>query len=458
MRLPLSWLKEYLPLNDLSPSRIADTLTLAGIEVEKSEELIPSFDGVVVAKILSVAPHPQADKLRIATVFDGQENLQIVCGAPNCREGMKTALAKIGATLHDPTGKSWKIKKSKLREVESFGMLCSGIELGISQEDDGILDLPQDLAEGTPLAPLYTDHIFDLSLTPNLGHCLSLLGIARELSALLNLPLHKKTAHFQEDQSKQIDKMLTVHVDERQACMRYACRMLTDVAVTSSPHWLKKRIESCGLRSVNNIVDCANYIMLETGQPLHIFDYDTLSEKKILVTTHAPAPSMKGLDDNLYEIPKEALLICDPQHTLACAGIIGSADSAVTEKTQNILIESAYFSSRSIRKTSKELSLRTEASLRFERGTDPAAVVEILNYAAQLIQQTAGGAIVAGLIDCKSSEFPRKELTCRISKVNQLLGAALSKATIIDCLRRLEIHLLKEEGDILHLSIPTYRH
>jgi phenylalanyl-tRNA synthetase beta chain len=456
MKLPLSWLKEYIPC-DLSAESIAATLTLAGIEVEKIEKRALPFSGVVVAKVLSVASHPSADRLRIATVYDGEQHWQIVCGAPNCRTGMKTALARIGALLIDKDGKSWKIKKSKLRDVESQGMLCSEDELGLSAEAQGIIELPEESKEGRDLRELYEGTLLDISLTPNLGHCMSLLGVARELSALLGLKLHKPSVILSENPERSIADLITVSVENQRECGRYGCRLVENLTVGPSPAWLKEKLEASGLRSINNVVDIGNFVMMEYGQPLHLFDYDRLADKKLFISSKTPYSSLLTLDDELREIPSHALLICDAVKPLAFAGIIGGKSSAISEKTKNVLIEAAYFSPESIRKTSREIRVKTESSQRFERGIDIETLPEALDRAAALLQEVAGGSIARGKIDLISTPFSRREIICRLSRVNQVLGLMLGLSELVTLLQKLDLEIEEGEGEVVVARIPGYR-
>jgi phenylalanyl-tRNA synthetase beta chain len=457
MRIPLSWLKKYIDL-DISAQAISDVLTLAGLEVDKIEKRHLDFEGVVVAKVLSVAPHPKTERLQIATVSDGTHTLQIVCGAPNCRAGLITALAKIGASLKDEEGKKWKIKDTKIQEVPSFGMLCSEKELGLSENDLAIMELPEDAAIGADLASLYSEEVLEISLTPNLGHCMSVLGVARELSALLNVPLVKFKPNVIEDAKDSIDKLVEIEIVDPNKCKRYCSRILKNITVGPSPHWLKSYLESSGMRSVNNIVDISNFVMLEYGQPLHMFDYDKIAGKKISVTSRAPQKSFVALDEKTYDIPENTLLICDDKSVLAIAGVIGGKESAVTEQTKNILIESAYFTPHGVRGISKRLHLRTEASARFERGVDPSGTLEALERATLLVHELAGGSVVRGLKDVQVGAITPKTIHCRTDRVNQLLGTKLSVREIVDIFKRLDIRVIAEDQSQLKVEAPTYRH
>lgn len=455
MKVPLSLLKEYLNFTQ-SPEALAEVLTLGGIEVEGIEATPLKFSQVVVGFVLETSKHPSADRLCVAKVSDGVEEFQVVCGAPNCRPGIKTAFAKIGAALTDEEGKTFKIKKGKLRDVESFGMLCSGKELGLQDDDAGIMELPETYEVGKDLSSYYSDVILDVSLTPNLGHCMSILGLARELSALLNVPLKKPTFTLKEE-GESIEKQIQVHLIDKKQCLRYACRLVTGIQVGPSPDWLKKKVEACGLRSINAVVDVGNLVMLELGQPLHLFDYLAIADKNILITSQTLYSELQTLDDVTCPIPPDALLICDPTKPLAFAGIMGGKNSAVTEQTQDVLIEAAYFTPQSIRKTGRLLNLKSDSSQRFEKGIDAAAVVEALDYAAYLLQKVAGGKVAKGVIDQKAHEFVEKKVACRIERVNRFLGTQLSIGEIRGILNRLNMKILEENEHQLLVLIPTYR-
>ena len=450
MKAPLAWLKEFLPL-DKSPQEIAHTLTLLGIEVENIEGDVALFSGVVVAKILDTQQHPKADRLKVARVTDGSQEYQIVCGAANCRPGIFVALARCGAELTDEEGKKWKIKKSKLRDVESEGMLCSAKELKIGQECDGIIELQDSLPMGVDLASYFLEPVFDLSLTPNLGHCLSMLGIARELGAAYKtkakIPTFslKVTGHL----------LMDVEIADPLICPRYACRKVTGIQVAPSPEWMQKRLISCKIRPVNNLVDIMNYVMLELGQPLHVFDSATIQDK-IVVAHSSEAFVLETLDGQKREIPPGTIVIQDSQKSLAIAGIMGGISSAVSEKTQDIVIESAYFDPSSIRQSSRKLDLKTDASSRFDRGIDGGAVVFALDRAASLIQEIAGGE-VHPLVDKNSLPSQPRTITCRLPRLQQLLGMHLALGEIVDLFERLEIRALTSDTQVLEVTVPTYR-
>ncbi len=454
MKVPLSLLKEYLNFTQ-SPQELAEVLTLAGIEVEGIEAAPLTFSGVVVGVVLETSKHPTADRLVVAKVTDGKEEFQVVCGAANCRAGLKTAFAKIGATLTDEAGKHFKIKKGKLRDVESFGMLCAADELGLGT-GEGIMELSEEFELGADLAGYYSDIILDVSLTPNLGHCMSILGLARDLSAHLAIPLSKIEFSLS-DEGEPIENLIEVQLIDKKQCPRYACRSVMGVQVGPSPDWLKKKVEACGVRSINNVVDVGNLVMLELGQPLHMFDYDRIDGKKIIVTAQTDYKEMETLDEVNRPIPPESLLICDASKPLAFAGVMGGKSSAVTENTVNILIEAAYFSPQSIRKTAKLIGLRSDSSQRFEKGIDPNNVVPALNYAAYLLQKVAGGKVARGVVDHKAHEFHEKRINCRTERVNNLIGVQLSTNEIAGLLGRLGIRSIEEKLHEVLVSVPTYR-
>ncbi len=453
MRVPLSWLKEYVDL-PFSPEQIAESLTLAGLEVDKVESSVLSFEGVVIAKVIEALPHPNADRLKIAKVFDGKEEHQVVCGALNCRAGLITAFAKLGASLKDPDGKIWKIKKSKIRDVESYGMLCAEEELGLPSQQDGILELSDSYPLGTDLSSLYSDTVFDLSLTPNLGHCMSIYGVARELSALLKTPLKKLHSSFEDPAAP---SSYSVHVEDKAHCSRYSCRLVKSIQVGPSPNWLTTKLKSLEIKSINNVVDISNYVMMVTGQPLHFFDADKIAAKSIYVSASPPGAKVTTLDEVTREIPSGSLVIRDEKELLAIAGVMGSLHSAVSENTKNILIEAAVFHPASIRKTCKALSLKTDASHRFEKGIDPLMVPYALDLATELLIEIAKASASEKKSDVIVHPFSPKKLVCRQERVNKLLGIHLSLSEIADMLERLEIKTIKEHADSLEVLVPSHR-
>lgn len=441
----------------MSPLDIAKKLTMAGLEVDAIEPVTMTFQGVVVGRVIDVITHPNADKLAIATVTDGKDSFQVVCGAPNCRKGIKTAFAKIGATLTDEQGKSFKIKNTKIRGVESCGMLCAADELQVGDENTGIIELPEEAVEGSDVSDIFGDCAFEISLTPNLGHCASLHGVARELSAVTGANITLPDFTIPKEAAPSIHEMIKVHVEDQEKCPRYSCRMIRGVKVAPSPKWLKQRLEACGIRSINNIVDATNYVLLEFGQPLHAFDYDLLEGREIFVKCATEGDLFTTLDDKERTMMSDMLMICDRNKAVAIAGIMGGNNSEVSDNTVNILIESAHFKPTSIRRTSKILGLSTDASKRFERVCDPNAIIRALDRVTKLIQELAGGDIAVGAIDIASGPFPEKKVSCRLSRVNHLLGAHLSMSEMESVFQRLHFSYQFDGKDVFKVSVPTYR-
>jgi phenylalanyl-tRNA synthetase beta chain len=456
MKFPLSILNEFIDTQK-SPVELGEILTNLGIELDALEDSPLPFEGVVVGKVIKRDPHPEADKLCVAQVTDGRETVQVVCGAPNCREGLVTAFAKIGAKFDEGEGKSFKIKKSKLRGVESEGMLCSERELGLSMEDNGIMEFPVTTPLGVDLKAMFGDQIFEVSLTPNLAHCQSVLGIARELSAALGKEVRIPDHQITKESGKKIADLVTVEIRDLEACPRYATRLVQGVRVAPSPDWLKKKLAGCGIRSINNVVDVTNLVLMELGHPLHAFDFAKVQGGKIIVRPAQEGEKFVTLDGAERSLIEGSLLICDQSGPIALAGVMGGANSEVSDETVDVLIESAYFDSKRIRKCSKHLDLFTEASRRFERGTDPNNVLRALDRAAKLIQQLAGGEICSGAIDKKAGEFPKKNLDCRFSRVNKILGTHLAVGEIESIFRSLELDPIYDGKDLFRCSIPTYR-
>lgn len=454
MRIPLSWIKEYIDLH-LQPSEIARMLTMAGLEVDGYETVGDSFSGVVVGRVLDTEKHPNADQLVVAHVTDGKETYQVVCGAPNCRPGLKTAFAPIGACLTDE-GREFKIRKTKLRGVESNGMLCSGKELHLTADDDGILELPEQLVEGTLLNEVYADTIFEISLTPNLGHCSSVIGVARELSAVTGLPLRYPHLVFQEEGSP-IEQTIHLQVLDKDGCPRYTCRVIKDIKVSPSPDWLKAKLEKCGIRSVNNVVDVTNYVLMEMGHPLHAFDYDRLNGQPIVVRRAREGEMIATLDGKERVLKESDVMICAGERPVAIAGVMGGSNSEVHEETCHVVLESAYFDSVCVRKTSKHLGLQTDASRRFERGTDPNQLISALNRAAMLIREVAGGTIQIGILDEKAKDFPEATIRCRLSRTNQMLGTVLSRGEVETIFKNLGFYYQWDGQDSFLVRVPTYR-
>ncbi|MFI5332398.1 MAG: phenylalanine--tRNA ligase subunit beta, partial [Desulfobaccales bacterium] len=386
MRLSLNWLADFVELA-VAPEVLADRLTMAGLEIDAIERLTPEFSGVVVGRVTKVEPHPQADRLRLAEVTTGTDTYRVVCGAPNLELGRLYPFAPIGAVVAG----GQQIKAAKLRGIASEGMLCAEDELGLSQDHVGLMDIPQDLPVGADLAEALNlaDVVLEVAVTANRSDCLSILGLAREVAALLDVPLRHPEVRVAagEDPGEFLLKAKVTILDPVH-CPRYAARLLTDLTVQPSPFWMRRRLQASGIRAINNLVDVTNYVLLEFGQPLHAFDLTRLTNREIVVRLPAKLEQLEGfvtLDGQLRSLEHDTLLICDAERPVALAGVMGGLDSEVTPETRQVLIESAYFNPATIRRTSKRLGLSSEASFRFERGVDPDGVIHALERAAQLM-------------------------------------------------------------------------
>lgn len=456
MRFPLSWLKEFVSTT-LPSSEIGKKLTMIGLEVDKievkGETLSPS---IVVGFVVSTERHPNADRLTVAKVSDGLEEFQVVCGAPNCRPGIKTAFAKIGTELCDAEG-SFVIKKSKLRGVESFGMLCSAKELSLGEESDGIIELPQEFEVGVSLKKaMEKEALFEISLTPNLNHAGSIMGVAREFAAALETAITLPQVKLKEGQ-KPVQESISIEIEDAESCPRYMSRVVDNVKVGPSPDWLKARLEACGIRSINNVVDVTNYVLLELGHPLHAFNYHKIDKETIVVRSAKEGEKLVTLDGKERVFESSMLLICDKTKPLAIAGIMGGANSEVGESTTKVVIEAACFNPASIRKTSKKLGFYTDASKKFERGVDPNLIPYALDRAAELIQLVAGGEIEKGAIDSKAKDFPELMIGCRLSRINELLGLSLSRGEVETIFESLTFTYQWDGEDQFIVSVPTFR-
>ena len=453
MNVTLNWLKAYIDF-EFSPSELADRLTMLGVEVESVKHLGTELEGVIVGSVTSIRPHPNADKLVLCQVDTGEtEELQIVCGAPNAREGMLAPVATIGATL--PVGLT--IKRAKLRGETSQGMLCSEKELGLSDDAAGLMELSTDIPLGTPLSEALglDDVVFELEITPNRPDCLSLIGVAREIRAETGNPLKLPTVDPQEN-GINLQDLTSVTIDAPDLCPRYAARVIQGVKVAESPAWLQQRLESVGIGVINNIVDVTNFVLMEYGQPLHAFDYHKLAENRIVVRRARDDEQITTLDEVARELTSDMLVIADAEKPVALAGIMGGYDSEITETTCDVLLESAYFNPLSIRATAKALGISTEASYRFERGADPGAVLAALDRAAQLIAELTGGTICDGIVDVYPGQQPLTEIQLRPERVNFVLGTTIETAEMVQILDRLGFDV-DITGKVYQVVVPTFR-
>lgn len=453
MRISFNWLKEMVDIAS-SPEELAERLTMAGIEVGKLDRPGEKLDKVIVGRVLSVERHPNADKLTVCRVDSGQGVLQIICGAPNVRANANIALGLVGAVLAGGN----KLRKVRIRGVDSEGMICSEAELGLGEDAAGIIILPEGLKVGQSLASVLglEDVVLDIDVMPNRPDCLSTLGIAREAAAILGKKIPSVSAEIVEA-TDPASRYASVETHEYSLCPRYCARVITGIHVGPSPDWLKQKIELCGARSINNVVDVTNYVMLEMGQPLHAFDLAKLEEHRIVVRTAAAGETVVTLDGQERRLDPGILVIADAHRPVAIAGVMGGANSEVEQTTTSVLLESAYFNPSSIRRTSRNLGLSTEASYRFERGADIEAQALAATRAAELIRQLTGGEVKKGVIEASSGIPPRLEVRVRNSRVNRVLGTSLQDSEIEGIYGRLGIQSRGREGDTLKLLPPSFR-
>ncbi|GAM09931.1 phenylalanine--tRNA ligase beta subunit [Geobacter sp. OR-1] len=453
MIISYNWLKEFVDV-DLSPADLSAMLTMLGLEVERMEERFTGMDSVVVALVQEKAQHPNADKLSVCKVNNGSEILDIVCGAQNFKAGDKVALAQIGTVLPG----DFKIKRSKIRGEESCGMLCSEKELGIADESAGIMILPQDLQLGVPVfdALGMKDVIFEIGLTPNRSDCLSIIGIAREVAAKLGKKVRKQEFGIVEGDRK-ANEFASVTIEDADLCPRYAARYISGCKIGPSPSWLVERLTAVGMRSINNVVDVTNYVLMEYGHPLHAFDHDQLVEGRIVVKRAGEGERFTTLDDQERTLTAEDLTIRDGGRAVALAGIMGGQNSEISDSTVNILLESAWFNPSAIRRTSKRLGIHSESSHRFERGADIEAVPTALDRAASLICELAGGTIAAGMIDVYPAPYSPRAITLRQNRIEELLGIAITPEHTRQILESLECSIAVEGSDLCRVTVPSYR-
>lgn len=466
MNISYKWLKEYVDFN-LSPDELAAALTSIGLEtgsVEEVESIRGGLRGIVVGKVLTCTEHPDSDHLHITTVDlgDGQAT-QIVCGAPNVAAGQTVIVATVGTTLYDGD-KEFKIKKSKIRGVESFGMICAEDEIGIGNSHDGIIVLKEEVAPGTPAAEYYgisSDYILEVDLTPNRIDAASHYGVARDLSAKLtasgiSAPLHRPTADTFET-NKSAGSAISVEVANPEACTRYCGITIRDIKVAESPQWLKDKLNAIGLRPINNIVDITNFILHAFCQPLHCFDLDKIKGGKIVVKTCADGTPFTTLDGVEHKLDSHDLMICNAEEPMCIAGVFGGLDSGVTDETTSVFIESACFNPTSVRKTARRHTLSTDSSFRFERGVDPNGTMYAIKVAAQMIQQLAGGEIAGDFVDIYPAPVAPANVKLEYQYLRDLIGKDIPEETVDAILKALEIEIVSREEGAVNLAIPTYR-
>jgi phenylalanyl-tRNA synthetase beta chain len=453
MRVSFEWLQEYVKI-DIPVEELAERLTMAGIAVEEIEDQAAIYRGIIIARVVSLEKHPQADNLFIARVDAGSYGKkQVITAAQNLKNGDPVPLALPGTTL--PNGKT--ITEVDFKGVISQGMLCSGIELGLEKEATGIRVFEGEVKPGQPVAQVLgeTDRVLVLELTANRADCLGMIGVAREVAAILETEFHPGSTVLQEE-GRDIKGVAEVKIQDPDLCPRYAARVATGVKIEPSPEWMQRRLKAAGVRPINNIVDITNYVMLEYNQPLHAFDFDRIADRKIIIRRAKNGEKLVTLDEVERTFMAEHLLIADPSGGLCVAGVMGGCTSEVTEKTVNLFLEAAYFNPISIRKTAKLLNMKTEASLRFERGIDPNGVVQALNRAAYFIEKLGAGKVLKGYID----EYPQPVAPVTVQttsqKINAWLGTDLATPKIVKILNRLTLEV-KENQETIEVTVPTYR-
>ena len=436
MKVPLKWLKDYVNITLPAPE-LAEKLTLTGFEVAEIITTGGSWDNIIVGQITAVNPHPNADRLHLATVNLGKEQETVVCGAPNLNTGDKIAFARVGARLINPqNGKVEELKTAKIRGVASSGMICSEKELGISDSHEGIMVLSKAAEVGVPLADVIGDTVLDIDITANRPDCLSVVGIAREVAAICGQKVHIPEIKYEET-GQPIEKQISIEIADAELCPRYCASLITGVKIKESPAWLQERLIAGGQRPINNIVDITNYIMLEYGQPLHSFDYDRLKGKKIIVRRAKEGENFYTLDGTERKLTGGMLVIGDGERTVAIAGVMGGLNSDITDSTTSILLEAASFKAASLHYTSRYLGLTSEASTRFERGISAGVTIPALKHATQLIAELGGGKIAKGIIDVYPGKKEPKAITLTPEKVKRVLGVGYSLDQIVNALTSL---------------------
>lgn len=453
MKFTVNWLKNYLDF-DFTGQELADRLTMLGLEVDSVTSLYPDLTGIRVARIVAVQPHPNADRLSLCDVDDGEGMRRVVCGAPNARAGLMTALATPGTVM--PGG--MKIAAAKIRGEASAGMLCSAVELGIGGAKSGIMELSPDLIPGQSLVEALglRDTLLEVDLTPNRPDCASVIGLAREVGGLAGTKVKHPVAELLPPLTG-ADLPFAVEVHDTETCPRYAARLIRGVRIAPSPWWLQRLLLAVGLRPINNVVDVTNFVMLEYGQPLHAFDFAKLAGGRIVVRKAGPGETIQTLDGTLRPLDPDMLLICDGERGVALAGIMGGANSEVGDDTTDILLESACFNPVSIRRTSRRLNLATDSSYRFERGVDPQGTTRALERAVCLIVELAGGEVLAGGVDISGGDLLRPPIRLRPSRCSELLGLALGAEEIASRLAAIEIPSRLADGQTLEVEVPGFR-
>lgn len=467
MKISLNWLRDYISLEGLSVEEISEILTALGLEVEgveKVESLKGGLKGIVIGEVKTCEKHPNADKLSVTKVDLGTGDLvDIVCGAPNVAAGQKVLVATIGAVLYSPDGEEWKIKKGKIRGEVSEGMICAEDELGLGNSHDGIMVLPNDAGVGTLASDYFKveeDWVYDIDLTPNRSDATSHIGVAKDLAAYLKVNKnHDGVVTYPViDSFSKDDKGLDIEVivEDKDKCPRYAGVVLDDIEIKDSPDWLKNKLTSIGVKSINNIVDITNFILHEFGQPLHAFDADKIKGKTLIIKTLPEGTLFKTLDENEIKLREDDLMICDVDSNPLCmGGVYGGFDSGVSDTTKRIFLESAYFDPKTIRVSSMKHNLRTDAAMVFEKGADPSMTILALKRAANLMKELAGAKIVSEIVDIYPEEIRPVEVLVKYEHINRLIGLTMDVGEIKIILDALHFDIVKEDDESVVIKIPT---
>ena len=467
MNISFNWLKRYLD-TDITAERMAEILTELGLEVEefeKIETIKGGLNGVVVGEVLTCEDHPDSDHLHITTVDVGAEApLQIVCGAANCRKGLKVMCATVGAVLYPiDSDEEFKIKRSKIRGVESLGMLCAEDELGIGRNHEGIMELPEDAVVGTPAKEylhIADDYLIGIGLTPNRVDAASHIGVARDLAAYLKSRGERaeyKLPSVEGFKVNDTSRTIEVEVVNSEAAPRYAGITVSGCKIAPSPEWMQNELRAAGINPKNNLVDITNYVLFELGQPLHAFDADKIEGGKVVVRSAVEGEKFVTLDGVERTLTANDLMICSAERPMCIAGVYGGMDSGISDETVNVFIESAYFHPVWVRKTAKRFGINTDASFRFERGVDPNIQVFALKRAAMLMQELAGGKITSEIIDINPNPAKHFEFEFSLDRARKLIGKDIPEDTILTILGNLDVEVRGREGDVLQVAVPPYR-
>ncbi|MBP1968845.1 phenylalanyl-tRNA synthetase beta chain [Virgibacillus natechei] len=459
MFVSLNWLRNYVDLGNLTPEELAEKITKSGIEVDGIEYIAEKSNDVVIGYVETCERHPNADKLSLCSVDVGEEKLQIICGAPNIMQGQKVAVAQPGSVLPG----NFKIKKTKLRGVESNGMICSMQELGLKEQylpkdiTDGIVVLPDDAIIGESVSPLLNldDAVLEFDLTPNRADSLSMLGVAYEVAAILDKPILLPDEDV-EVSDEDANAYINVEIEDTDLNPYYGAFMIKNLVIKPSPPWIANYLMASGIRPINNVVDITNYVLLEYGQPLHAFDYDRLQSEKILVRTAKQGEKLVTLDEKERILSKDHLVITDGNDPIALAGVMGGASTEVTEETTTVLLEAAYFAPTAVRKTVQDTGLRSESSSRFEKGIDPNRVKAAGLRACQLLQQYAEGEVLGNAVEIDQLNYTEKTVEMNVDEINNRLGTAISTVEIVHILNKLRFNFRQNDKDFI-VYAPTRR-